>query len=85
MADQGGANSVLRLFKEFQRASTSDDYKIDLEEFKNAVRSLNLPLSENEVEHLFLDLDLTQTGHITLDEFREAVLGKYGELGGMTG
>lgn len=40
-------------------------------EFKDAVRSLNLPLSEHEVEHLFLDLDLTQTGHITLDEFRE--------------
>jgi Ca2+-binding EF-hand superfamily protein len=45
---------------------------------------LNLPLSENEIEHLFLDLDMTQSGAITLDEFREAVLGKYGELGAST-
>ena len=81
---QGGANSVLRLFKEFQRAAYSADHKITMDEFKTAVQRLNLPLSENEIEHLFLDLDMTQSGAITLDEFREAVLGKYGELGAST-
>ena len=55
-----------------------------MDEFKTAVQRLNLPLSENEIEHLFLDLDMTQSGAITLDEFREAVLGKYGELGAST-
>lgn len=45
---------------------------------------LNLPLSENETRNLFSDLDMTQSGAITLDEFREAILGKFGILGAST-
>ena len=37
-----------------------------------------------EVEHLFLDLDTKQSGAITLDEFRNSVLGRFGELGAAT-
>ena len=48
------------------------------------MKMLNLPLSEAEVQNLFLDLDMTQSGAITLEEFREAVLGKFGELGAST-
>jgi Ca2+-binding EF-hand superfamily protein len=48
------------------------------------VQMLNLPLSENETRNLFSDLDLTQSGAITLDEFRETILGKFGILGAST-
>ena len=41
----GGANSVLRLFKEFQRQAFSADHQITLEEFKRCVKHVNLPLS----------------------------------------
>ena len=41
----GGANSVLRLFKEFQRQAFSKDHQITLEEFKRCVKHVNLPLS----------------------------------------
>jgi Ca2+-binding EF-hand superfamily protein len=54
-----------------------------MQEFQKAVQMLNLPLSENETRNLFSDLDMTQSGAITLDEFREAVLGKFGVLGAL--
>ena len=43
-----------------------------------------VPSAELEVEHLFLDLDTKQSGAITLDEFRNSVLGRFGELGAAT-
>ena len=55
-----------------------------MEEFHKAAQMLNLPLSEEETRNLFLDLDMTKSGAITLEEFREAVLGKFGELGATT-
>lgn len=78
---EGGANSVLKLFKEFRYTAGSANNEITVDEFKYCVSKLNLGMSESQVHALFSDIDLDHGGSIGLQEFEVAILGRVGVLG----
>jgi Ca2+-binding EF-hand superfamily protein len=78
---EGGANSVLKLFKQFRQTAGSANNEITADEFKFCVAKLNLGMSDSQVQALFSDIDMDHGGSIGLQEFELAILGRVGELG----
>lgn len=78
---EGGANSVLVLFKQFRQTSGSSDNEITIDEFKLCVSKLNLGMNDSQIHALFSDIDMDHGGSIGLREFELAILGQVGELG----
>ena len=78
---EGGPNSVLKLFKQFRETAGAATNRITMDEFKFCVNKLNLGMTPSQAEALFLDIDLNNNGHIDLNEFELAILGRVGDLG----
>ena len=81
----GGANSMLRLFKEFRRKSGSGDNVVDLPEFGRALKACSIYMTDQEVKRLFAELDTNDNRAIDQDEFAAYVIGRYDELGAASG
>ena len=78
---EGGANSTLKLFKEFRSKAGSATNEITLAEFQLAVNKLNLGMTKADTEDLFRDIDMDHEGSIGMQEFELAILGRVGVLG----
>jgi hypothetical protein len=58
-----------RLWEIFDQIDSSDDKRVDFEEFKKGVALLNLNLSEDEAKQSFNTIDTNSGGFILFDEF----------------
>ncbi len=80
----GGANSMLRLFKEFRRKSGSDDNDIDVAEFGRALKACSIYMTDHEVKRLHRAMDTNGNGQIDINEFSSFIIGRYDALGAAT-
>jgi hypothetical protein len=62
-----------RVIDLFRRLDTSGDGKVDLEEFRDGLRSLKLNLSDDEFEDLFNQFDGDKSGTLEIEELDSAI------------
>jgi calcium-dependent protein kinase len=70
----GGQSEDLKIRDAFRKFDKDDDANVDLGEFSLILKSINPSITDDEIYHLFSDLDLNGNGSISYKEFQAAMV-----------
>ena len=71
-----GSRGIMSIRREFMIADNDNNKTIDINEFKKFCHDYRIPLTENEIQILFKELDINKNGKIDYEEFLRGVVGE---------
>ena len=71
-----GSRGIMSIRREFMIADDDNNKTVDMNEFKKFCHDYRIPLTENEIQTLFNELDINRNGKIDYEEFLRGVVGE---------
>ena len=71
-----GTRGIMSIRREFMIADDDNSKTIDMKEFKKFCHNYRIPLTDNEIQTLFNELDFNKNGTIDYEEFLRGVVGE---------
>ena len=71
-----GSRGIMSIRREFMIADDDNNKTVDMNEFKKFCHDYRIPLTENEIQTLFNELDINRNGKIDYEEFLRGIVGE---------
>jgi len=71
-----GSRGIMSIRREFMIADDDNNKTVDMNEFKKFCHDYRIPLTKNEIQTLFNELDINRNGKIDYEEFLRGVVGE---------